>query len=171
MLNAAKGALQVARPYITIQFGHNDQKPANNISMADLTANLVTFVREVRAVNATPILVTSITRRRFNNATGLVVENLADVTAAAKEAARQSGADLIDLNAASTKYVNAIGATNAATYNLNPTDFTHLNDQGSVVFGSLVAMLIDGRLPELKHWVEPMNSIEKALSKGQYIFP
>lgn len=139
--------------------------------MAQLTANLVAFVDEVRAVPATPILVTSISRRRFNNSTGLVTENLADVTAAAKEAAKQSGADIIDLNAASTKYLNAIGPSNAATYNLIPTDFTHLNGEGSVVFGNLVAMLIDDEVPELSKWVKPVKKIEKALKKGVYIFP
>lgn len=139
--------------------------------MADLTANLVAFVDEVRAAGATPILVTSISRRRFNNSTGKVVENLADVTAAAKEAAVESKADIIDLNAASTKYLNAIGADNAATYNLNPTDFTHLNAQGSVVFGNLVAQLVDAEVPEVGKYVVPVKKITTALNQGKYIFP
>lgn len=156
---------------MTIQFGHNDQKPEKNISMAQLTDNLVAFVNEARAVSATPILVTSLSRRRFNNATGLVTENLADVTAAAKDAAKKSSAKIIDLNAASTKYLNAIGAANAATYNLAPADFTHLNNEGSVVFGNLVALLISEQLPELKKWVKAEEGISKALKKGQYVFP
>jgi phage tail sheath protein FI len=139
--------------------------------MADLTANLVTFVDEVRAAGATPILVTSISRRRFSNSTGEVVENLADVTAAAKDAAAKSKADIIDLNAASTKYLNAIGADRAATYNLNPTDFTHLNAEGSVVFGNLVAQLIDAEVPDVKKYVVPVKKIAKALDEGKYIFP
>lgn len=139
--------------------------------MAQLTANLVKFVDEVRAVNATPILVTSLSRRRFSNSTGKITENLADVTAAAKEAASQSGAKIIDLNAASTKYLNAIGADKAATYNLNPTDFTHLNSEGSVVFGNMVAGLIDEALPELKNYVVPVKKIATALQKGEYYFP
>ncbi|KAL6704020.1 hypothetical protein ACN47E_008871 [Coniothyrium glycines] len=171
VLTAAKNALGDYKPYVTIQFGHNDQKPEKNISMAQLTANLVRLVDEVRAVPGIPILVTSITRRRFNNATGTVVENLADVTAATKEAAKQSGADIIDLNAGSTNYVNAIGAANAATYNLNPTDFTHLNGEGSVVFGNLVAMLIDEEVPGVKKWVQPVKEVAKALKAGQYVYP
>lgn len=139
--------------------------------MAQLTANLVAFVNEVRAVPATPILVTSLSRRSFNTTTCRVIENLADVTAAAKEAAKQSGADIIDLNAASTKYLNAIGPGNAATYNLVPADFTHLNGEGSVVFGNLVAMLIDEEVPGLGRWVRPVKRIELALKKGEYIYP
>jgi lysophospholipase L1-like esterase len=116
-------------------------------------------------------LVTSLSRRRFSNSTGKINENLADVTAAAKEAASKTGAKIIDLNAASTKYLNAIGPDNAATYNLSPTDFTHLNSEGSVVFGNLVAGLIDEALPELKKYVVPVKKIAKALEKGEYYFP
>lgn len=171
VLSAAKAALPNYTPYVTIQFGHNDQKADKNISMAQLTANLVAFVDEVRAIPAHPILVTSLSRRRFSNATGLINENLADVTAATKEAAAQSGADVIDLNRASTKYLNSIGADKATTYNLNPTDFTHLNAEGSVVFGNMVAMLIDEEVEEVTRWVKPVKAVERALKKGQYIFP
>ncbi|KAF1917652.1 SGNH hydrolase-type esterase domain-containing protein [Ampelomyces quisqualis] len=170
VLAAAKNARSSYEPYVTIQFGHNDQKPEKNISMAKLTANLVKFVNEVRAVPATAILVTSLSRRRFSTSTGKINENLADVTAATKEAATKTGAKIIDLNAASTKYLNAIGPENAATYNLNPTDFTHLNSQGSVVFGNMVAVLIDEALPELKQHVVPVTKIATALGKGEYYF-
>ncbi|KZM22522.1 hydrolase [Ascochyta rabiei] len=139
--------------------------------MADLTANLIKFVDEVRGVGATPIVVTSVSRRKFSSSTGKVQESLADVTAAAKEAATKSKADIIDLNGASTKYLNSIGATNAATYNLNPTDFTHMNAEGSVVFGNLVAMLIDTEVPEVKTYVVPVKTVETALEAGKYIFP
>ncbi|KAF1928892.1 carbohydrate esterase family 12 protein [Didymella exigua CBS 183.55] len=169
VLAAAKAAAPKFRPYVTIQFGHNDQKPAKNITMADLTANLIAFVNDVRAAGATPIIVTSISRRSFSN--GKVVESLADVTAAAKQAAATSKAKIIDLNAASTKYLNSIGATNAATYNLNPTDFTHLNAEGSVVFGNMVAQLIDVEAPEVKNYVVPVKTIAAALNSGTYIFP
>ena len=170
VLAAVKDASKNYDPYVTIQFGHNDQKPDKNISMADLTNNLIAYVKEVRAVPATPILVTSLSRRSYNSS-GLIVLNLADVTAATKEAAKQTGADIIDLNSASTKYLNAIGKDKAHTYNLNPTDNTHLNDEGSVVFGNQVAMLIDEEVPELKKYVKPVASIAKALKAGKYIFP
>lgn len=171
VLNAAKQALPNYVPYVTIQFGHNDQKPAKNITMAQLTANLVAFVDEVRAVPATPILVTSLSRRRFNNATGLVIQSLADVTAAAKKAAAQTGAHIVELNAASTAYLNAIGAANAATYNLEADDFTHLNGGGSVVFGNLVAMLVREEVEAVVPWVKPVQAVEEALEQKLYIFP
>ncbi|OSS46516.1 hypothetical protein B5807_08563 [Epicoccum nigrum] len=171
VLAAAKEALSKHTPYVTISFGHNDQKNDKNITMDELTDNLIKFVDEVREIGATPILVTSLSRRRFSNNTGKVTENLADVTAAAKEAASKSKAEIIDLNAASTRYLNSIGADNAATYNLNPTDFTHLNGEGSVVFGNLVATLIDEEISKLKKYVVPVKDIAAALEDGKYIFP
>jgi hypothetical protein len=46
-----------------------------------------------------------------------------------------------------------------------------LNDEGSIVFGNLVAMLIREEVPELSRWVVPVKKIEKALKKGKFIFP
>lgn len=139
--------------------------------MAQFTANLIKFVDEVRAIPATPILVTSLSRRRFSTSTGKINENLKDVVAATKEAARKTGASMIDLNAASTQYLNTIGEDRSATYNLKATDFTHLNSQGSVVFGNMVAMLIGEAVPEVKNYVVPMAKIAKALRAGEYYFP
>ena len=172
-LSAAALAVPKYTPYVTIQFGHNDQKPEKNISMAQLTANLEAFVAEARAVHAVPILVTSLSRRRFANATmpPRVVENLADVTAAAKEAARRTGAYVVDLNKASTRYLNSIGPEKAARFNQDPTDFTHLNSEGSVVFGNMLAMLIKEEVPELSRWVVPVKKIERAIKKGRFILP
>ncbi|KAL1616304.1 hypothetical protein SLS56_011468 [Neofusicoccum ribis] len=120
-------------PWVTIQFGHNDQKEAANISIEDFSANLGAFVDE--------ILVSSLTRRAFED--GKVVENLADVAAAALEVAEEKGALSIDLNRASTDYCNSIGEDDSQTYNLDGTDRTHLNDAGEVVFGNMVAWLLD----------------------------
>ncbi|KAF4549883.1 Hypothetical protein D9617_19g101880 [Elsinoe fawcettii] len=169
VLAAAKAAVTTSKPYVTIQFGHNDQKADKNISMAAFTANLEKFVAEVRAVPATPVLVTSLSRRSYKD--GKVVLNLADVVAATKQAATNSGAKIIDLNAASTAYLNAIGEEDAHKYNLNPTDNTHLNSQGSVVFGTIVAGLLDEAVPEVKKYVKPVRAIADAVKKGQFILP
>ncbi|KAG8628922.1 hypothetical protein KVT40_002787 [Elsinoe batatas] len=169
VLAAAKAALPSSKPHVTIQFGHNDQKPDKNISMALLTANLEKFVAEVRAVPATPVLVTSLSRRSYKN--GTVVLNLADVRAAALQAAENSGAAIIDLNEKSTAYLNAIGETNAQQYNLNPTDTTHLNVAGSVVFGSMVAGLLDEEVKEVRKYVKPVKEIAEAIEEGKFILP
>ncbi|RAK82132.1 SGNH hydrolase [Aspergillus fijiensis CBS 313.89] len=162
-------------PYVTIQFGHNDQKAAANISIAEYTSNLEVFVGDVRAAGGTPILVTPLSRRGYDNSTGtpLVVENLADQRAATIAAAQATGARWIDLNAASTRYLNAIGPADAWTYNLVADDQTHLNAQGSVVFGGLVAELIGGVLPDLKRegFVVVEETLREDLDEGVYFWP
>jgi lysophospholipase L1-like esterase len=170
VLSAAKDASKDFAPYVTIQFGHNDQKPDKNISAKQLTANLVAFVNEVKDVGATPILVTSLSRRKYGS-DGKIKPDLADVVAAAKDAANETGADIIDLNAASTKYLNQIGAEKAPTYDLKAGDSTHLNAEGSVVFGNLVAMLIKKEVPAVSKYLKPVASVKSALEKGVYIFP
>ena len=55
--------------YVLIQFGHNDQsieKPDRYTPEADYRANLDRFVSDVRQLNAIPVLLTPIARRRFD---------------------------------------------------------------------------------------------------------
>lgn len=102
-------------------------------------------------------------------------EDLADVVAATREAAKRTGAAVIDLNKSSMEYLNAIGAEKAAKYNLKEGDSTHLNKGGSVVFGNLVAVLLGkegtGKGLDLGEYVKPVKEIEEALEKGEFYFP
>ncbi|KAF4305568.1 putative gdsl-like lipase acylhydrolase protein [Botryosphaeria dothidea] len=106
--------------WVTIQFGHNDQKAAAGISLQEFSDNLAKFVDEVRDAGGYPILVSSLSRRGYED--GRVVENLANETAAALSVAEEKGALSINLNKASTDYLNAIGSEDAWTYNLTPDD-------------------------------------------------
>jgi len=162
-------------PFVTIQFGHNDQKATANISVAQFTANLEKMAQDVWAAGGNPILVTSLTRRNFNSS-GVVKEDLAPQANATIVAAKAVGSLYIDLNRASINYVNAIGATNAATYNLISTDFTHLNSAGSVLFGNIVSGLIDKAVGtsqglDAKKYTTPNTTIASAISAGKYIYP
>jgi CheY-specific phosphatase CheX len=56
--------------------------------------------------------VTPLTRRAFSG--GHVIQNLANETAKGIAVANSTGCRIIDLNKASTAYVNAIGATVSA---------------------------------------------------------
>ncbi|PWY67588.1 SGNH hydrolase [Aspergillus sclerotioniger CBS 115572] len=163
------------RAYVTIQFGHNDQKPANNISLTEYTKNLEQFATDVKNAGGTPILVTPLSRRNYDNTTGTptVIQDLADQRAATIAAANNTDTAYIDLNKASTDYLNAIGPVDAYTYNLTPDDHTHLNVAGSQVFGGLVASLIDQDFPELKNddYVVVNPALLTALAAGKYYWP
>lgn len=62
--------------------------------------------------------------------------------------AEANGLHWIDLNQASTKYVNAIGQGAADGYNLARGDRTHVNEWGGVVFARIVSDLLVGKYPE-----------------------
>lgn len=81
------------------------------------------------------------------------------------------GVAYIDLNRASTNYVNAIGATLAHTYNYAGTDKTHLNQYGIVLFGNMVSMLIDGAFKDGGQWTVPNATIARDIKSGTYILP
>lgn len=162
-------------PFVTIQFGHNDQKPAANISLSQYTSNLEKFVTEASDAGATPILVTPLSRRNYDNSTGIphIVMSLANETMATITAAHRSYATYIDLNEASTRYLNAIGPENAFTYNLNPADYTHLNVPGSTLFGGIVATLITQKFDTLKKfgYLRVNSKLKNDVDYGIYYWP
>jgi uncharacterized phosphosugar-binding protein len=86
-------------------------------------ANLTEMVKEIRSLGAEPILITSLTRRGFNS-TGQVQDTLqpwADVTI---KVAKEQGTHVLDLHAASIKYVEALGSDAAHRLNRLPEDNT-----------------------------------------------
>lgn len=110
------------------------------MSLAQYTTNLGTMANEVVSAGGTPILVTPLTRRTFSS--GKVVENLSNETAKTIEVAKSQSLHYIDLNKASTAYVNAIGGEAADRYNLAAGDRTHVNEWGGVVFARIVSDLL-----------------------------
>lgn len=131
------------RTLVTIQFGHNDQKIAPPESMG---ANLTVMVQQVRALGAEPVLITSLTRRNFN-ADGTVDDTLGPWANETILISQQQKTHLLDLHAASIKYVEAIGPDAAHRLNRLPDDNTHLNINGTIVFGRMVADLLSASFP------------------------
>jgi lysophospholipase L1-like esterase len=125
------------------KFGHNDQKETSGVTLAAYKTNLARFAAEASGAGATPIFLTPLTRRTFSG--GKVIENLANETAATIEVAEANGLHWIDLNKASTAYVNSIGQAAADGYNLAQGDRTHVNAWGGVVFARIVSDLLVGK--------------------------
>lgn len=146
------------------QFGHNDQKANSGVNLAQFATNLGTMTDEVVAAGGTPILVSSLTRRTFKS--GKVVENLANETAIAAKVAKDKSRHYIDLNGASTKYVNAIGQAAADTYNLAADDRTHLNAWGGVVFARIISDLLVAAYPDEFSAVTVANATLSATIKA-----
>lgn len=120
------------------------------------------------------ILVTPLTRRSFNS-TNVVTDSLANEAKATKQAAANTKAAVIDLNAVSKKYVQAIGKTEATKLDADyrdardaatAKDNTHLNAHGSAIFGRMVADLIVGQIPDLVKWFKSDRALSAAIAAG-----
>ncbi len=149
---AWKKALAEHGDYYLIQFGHNDQKPAEKLH-TDADGSFQTYLHQyianVRALGAVPVLVTSLSRRTYKD--GKVVEDLKAYAEATKKVGAEEGITVVDLNAMSTAMLNHMtqqqadaydmtGHEDAAAENKNAKlDRTHLNPMGQQLFGRMVA--------------------------------
>ncbi|KAH7129189.1 SGNH hydrolase-type esterase domain-containing protein [Dactylonectria macrodidyma] len=154
------------RPIVTIQFGHNDQKTSANISLDEFRTNLEVMANEVKEAGGTPILITSLTRRTFDG--DEVRQNLKDQRNQTILAAKAVGAKYLDLNLASTNYINAIGQENADYYNSREGDRTHLNPAGETVFGRMVADLLLRKRRDLTKYVTPNLALSEKIWAGEF---
>jgi lysophospholipase L1-like esterase len=93
--------------YLLIQFAHNDMKPGA-VSLPDYKKLLTDYIGQTRAKGATPVLVTSMNRRTFDDA-GKITNSLAGYPDAMREVAAQQKVALIDLNAMSKTLFEAMG--------------------------------------------------------------
>ncbi|KAF2444488.1 carbohydrate esterase family 12 protein [Karstenula rhodostoma CBS 690.94] len=166
VLNLVKNATDAYNVYVTIQFGHNDQKPGNNVPIPQFKTNLATLTSDVQELGATPLLFTSLTRRKFDGTQ--LIQDLGDVVNATRKVAAESNVKLIDLNAASRKYVQAIGSADADKYNLVAGDRTHLNAHGSEVFGRIVADLLLESDESLGPWIGRNATLSHLIEEGVY---
>lgn len=138
--------------YYLIQFGHNDQKPdaaRHTDPETTYAANIRRYIRDVRAMGAVPVVVTSLSRRNYKD--GKLVLDLTEYANAAKRVAAEENVTLVDLNAMSVKLLegmtqeqadafDALGhADQRAENGKAPVDRTHLNAKGQAVFGRMVA--------------------------------
>ena len=153
--------LSLMRPgdYLFIQFGHNDEKERGEGVGAFTTykASLRRYVEEARRRGGTVVLVTPMQRRTFD-AAGRVTDSHGDYDDAVRQTARELGAPLIDLHAASKPFYEALGPEESKRA-FAPGDGTHHNNYGSyqlaraVVEGirsnrlALVKYLTDDRRP------------------------
>jgi pectinesterase len=146
--------------YLFIQFGHNDQPGKGPDRETDpetsFAANLARYVTEARTARIQPVLITSLTRRRFD-ADGRLHDTLGPWVAATRRVAAETATPLIDLHRASTDLSARFGPDRCAELSLREpdgaVDISHLNEAGALVFGGVVADLARESVPGLKPWL------------------
>ena len=92
--------------YLFLQFAHNDQKLGSDT--APYEALLHSVIADARRRGVVPVLVTSMQRRRFDSR-GTVVNSLEGFPDAMRGVAKQDGVALIDLDAMSRRFYEALG--------------------------------------------------------------
>jgi pectinesterase len=166
-----------AKPnYVLIQFGHNDQPGKGPERETDpkttFRQNLARYVDETRAIGAKPVLLTSLSRRRWDDNGIHVRSDLTAYAEATKAVATQEQVPLIDLHEHSIAVYESLRPAGCEL--LSPrdnktggTDHTHLNVVGSETFGPLIAWHLRRALPELSKEIRGYIPPEKRLATSQ----
>jgi len=155
--NAGKG------DYVFIQFGHNDEskeKVERYTTPEEYKANLEKFISEAKKREAIPILLTPVSRRKFDNQNN-AVETHAVYSALVREVAASSGVQLIDLDTKSRELYQQLGVEQSKllflqlqpgehpNYPDGKIDNTHFNELGARLIAQMVLKEIRASKMEL----------------------
>lgn len=133
----ARTALK-AGDYVFIQFGHNDQK--NQADVDAYQTNLMRYVTDARARNATPVILSPVSRSGGTAAN----PGFAGLDEQARQLAMEEGVALIDLTALSRAYYATVPNKSA----LFVDSGTHFSEVGAFGVAGVVAGAIEsGNLP------------------------
>lgn len=155
-------ALALHGDYYLIQFGHNNEpgKPGRSTDMPTFVSNTVSYVEEARAIGATPVLVTPLTRRQWDKEhPGKIKSSLAPYAAEVRKIAAEKNVPLIDLQARSIELCESLGPDKCLEFSPIKTnadgttgyDGTHLKGDGYVLFARLVVEDLRRVMPALSH--------------------
>lgn len=148
--------------FVLIQFGHNDEVPTKRsyTTESQFTENLKRYITDVRNKKATPLLLTPVARRKFDDA-GNVVDTHAAYAELVRNVAAQNKVTLIDLSKISMDMLQKLGPDKSVLlYNHlepgeNPNypdgkqDDTHFSELGARKVAELVLAQIRQQLPVL----------------------
>ncbi len=140
--------------FVFIQFGHNDEAKEEKYKdhytpVHDYKSNLVRFITDSRSKKAIPVLITPVTRMRFDK-DGRIMETHKEYTAAVHEIALQHKVPLIDLDKASRELLQKFGPEHSKllfmqlepgehpNYPEGQKDNTHFNEFGARKIAELV---------------------------------
>lgn len=140
--------------YVLIQFGHNDEAKEEKYkerytSVPDYKTNLIKFITESRNKKAIPVLITPVSRMKFD-AVGKAQETHTEYSAAVWEIGKAYNAPVIDLDARSRNLLQQFGpefskmffmqldSLQHPNYPNGQKDNTHFNEYGARRIAELV---------------------------------
>ena len=138
--------------YVFIQFGHNDEskeKTERYTTPDQYKENLTRFVKETRSKKAIPVLLTPVSRRRFDKE-GNALETHAAYSPLVKEVAKALNVLFIDLDTKSKDLYQRMGVENSRllflqlkpgehpNYPGGKDDNTHFNELGARLIAQIV---------------------------------
>ncbi len=136
-----------------VQFGHNDmkEKAKDPDAASKYKAGLIAWANAIKAKGATPVIVTPMNRHTFQD--GHVINSLEEYPQMAREAAAETGAALIDLNAQSKILYESFGETGSLHLFEHDADYTRKDATHHSPFGAyelakiIIQGLLDDKLP------------------------
>ncbi len=150
--------------YVLIQFGHNDEsveKKERYATPDTFKMNLVKFIKETKAKNAFPILITPVSRRKFSKE-GFALPTHEVYSALVKVVAAEQQVPIIDLDTKSIELYQQFGPelSKLLFLQLKPNDHpnypegkednTHFNELGARLIAQIVLAEIKKLNLELK---------------------
>ncbi|MBT1703933.1 rhamnogalacturonan acetylesterase [Chryseosolibacter indicus] len=148
--------------YVFMQFGHNDEskeKVDRYTSPEDYKKNLTKFITETRSKKANPVLLSPVTRRKFDK-NGKIEETHSEYSKLAREVAKELNVPFIDLDEKSRQLLQQFGEENSKllflqlapgehpNYPEGKNDNTHFNELGArkmaqIVLAEIVALRLE----------------------------
>jgi lysophospholipase L1-like esterase len=160
-----------AGDYVFIQFGHNDEskeKIERYTTPEEYKNNLIKFIAETRNKKAVPVLLTPVSRRKFDKE-GIAVETHKEYSDLVREVAQSQKVLFIDLDKKSMALYQQFGTEKSKllflqlkpgehpNYPDGKEDNTHFNELGARLIAQLVLTEIKTELPELaSHIIKPV---------------
>lgn len=168
--------------YVFIQFGHNDQKKKPDRYSDPDTAykdNLRFYINQTREKGATPVLFTSIIRRKFGE-DGKLIDTHGRYIPACKEVAQEMNVVCIDLNNSTETLVNELGDEASKElfmwiapgicpqYPEGREDDTHLRAKGARTIARMAVDSLEQKVPALAPYIRRYDIVVAQDGSGDF---
>ncbi|MCT8139925.1 hypothetical protein H1D32_20825 [Anaerobacillus sp. CMMVII] len=161
--------------YMFIQFAHNDMaqgKPERYVTIEQYKDYLNNkYIKGALQRGGTPVCLTSMNRRTFDNETKTFVDSFPTYTQAMREVANENKLTLLDLNQRSLAFYNSLGLNNTdplfmqlrpgehSNYLDGLDDNTHFREAGAKQMARMVIEEINHKLPALSSYTLNPQSV------------